>query len=347
VIVVFTADIRRGTGKGTAVVSMDLSKAFDRVWRESVLMVLRKKGVRSNLWLVLREWYRGCVSIVKWQGEMSEEFASEWGVGQGRVLGPLLFNIWADNVAARTKLREEGVQEEGGYLKKIRDVTTMVGFADDWTGLNDWGDEKEKVERVKRRVELDGGALNVEKSVVVMVEKRGGKEEYERKEGVTYGNELKLGGITLQVGRRGGWDGRCHWEERCKKTESGTRVVAEVLKKVDREKKMMWRKVVLEKKIVPMLLYGAEVVEAGKSIKKMERTIERCGKWLGADENERRELKESIKKNVIRRKRRWEMKMMMSERKGEVAGRAWKEGKRVGRGGTGWHRDFRKVVCST
>jgi len=234
----------------------------------------------------------------------------------------------------------------GGYGKGENLCLGMAEFADDWGGLNKAGDEKKRIERVRERVEVDGGMLNVEKSKVLMVGRWGGKEDFKKIEGVRYETELKLGGVVLEVGKRGEWKVGKHWKERIKKARMIAGQLREVIGRIGGDEQVAWRKIIMERKILPLLVYGTEVVEVGKWMGRLGRTMEVCAKWMGADEDEQKEHSEMLKKVIVGRKRLWEVKAIESEKKREKLGRIWRRGEKVGRGkkGTGWHRDFKKVV---
>jgi hypothetical protein len=83
----------------TPVVFLDLRKAFDRVWHDGLLEMLRKRGVCGRIWLWLRAFISNRCSCVVNNGSSSGWFLQRYGVPQGAVLSPVLFNIFFDGLA--------------------------------------------------------------------------------------------------------------------------------------------------------------------------------------------------------------------------------------------------------
>ena len=81
------------------VVFLDLRKAFDRVWHDGLLDMLRRRGVRGRIWLWLRAFISNRCSCVVNNGSSSGWFLQRYGVPQGAVLSPVLFNIFFDSLA--------------------------------------------------------------------------------------------------------------------------------------------------------------------------------------------------------------------------------------------------------
>jgi hypothetical protein len=71
----------------------DASKAFDVVWQDSLMLKLHNIGVSGELWTLLKDWYSGQTSSVKWGGEQSNSFEEQQGVRQGGILSPDLYKI--------------------------------------------------------------------------------------------------------------------------------------------------------------------------------------------------------------------------------------------------------------
>jgi hypothetical protein len=90
--------------KATPVVFLDLRKAFDRVWHDGLLNMLWKRGVRGRIWLWLRAFISNRCSCVVNNGSSSGWFLQRYGVPQGAVLSPILFNIFFDSLAEALRL---------------------------------------------------------------------------------------------------------------------------------------------------------------------------------------------------------------------------------------------------
>ena len=79
--------------------SIDLSKAFDKVNHFGLYLKLMKRRIPVELLAVLENWLSGCFACVSWNGAWSQMFGVSFGVRQGSVLSPFLFNIYLDDLA--------------------------------------------------------------------------------------------------------------------------------------------------------------------------------------------------------------------------------------------------------
>ena len=73
---------------------VDLSKAFDSVDRELLLMVLERCGCPPRFIQFIRSLHGGMRLRVRYEADLSEPFEVSHGVKEGCVLAPVLFNIY-------------------------------------------------------------------------------------------------------------------------------------------------------------------------------------------------------------------------------------------------------------
>ena len=78
-------------GKEVRMVSLDISKAFDKVWHKGLLYKLESLGVRDPVLKWIKSYLTGRKQRVIIDGQSSDWREIEAGVPQGSVLGPLLF----------------------------------------------------------------------------------------------------------------------------------------------------------------------------------------------------------------------------------------------------------------
>ena len=94
---------------------MDLDKAFARVPREKMWMVIEGTGISSNLVMAIKSTYKDQQSTVI--GD-TNYFAVNAGVRQGSVLSPLLFIIYLNHVMVNVT-REDYHAECFGYADDV------------------------------------------------------------------------------------------------------------------------------------------------------------------------------------------------------------------------------------
>jgi len=105
-------------------VSLDSSKAFDKVLHHGLLVKLFNKGVPVVLIRLLCNWYSRLRCSVLWNTALGDVFSVNCGVRQGGVLSPILFSIYVDDLISL--LPESGY---GMYIDRL--FTGCILYADD------------------------------------------------------------------------------------------------------------------------------------------------------------------------------------------------------------------------
>ena len=100
-------------GLGTLVVALDIAGAFDRVWHPGLLAKLRAKGVDGSLLMLLEDYLQGRTLRVVLNGRTSKPARIRASVPQGSVLGPVLWNVYIDDL--------------------LRQIPAVEAYADDCT----------------------------------------------------------------------------------------------------------------------------------------------------------------------------------------------------------------------
>ena len=102
-------------GKATAIVTFDLSKAFDAINHNILMEKLKIKGFKEPILDLLKSYLSNRSQYVKFNGDISEVQSLTHGVPQGSILGPVLFTIFIDD------------------LKDIVTKCKVLNYADDTT----------------------------------------------------------------------------------------------------------------------------------------------------------------------------------------------------------------------
>ena len=85
-------------GRPTAVLALDIAGAFDRVWHAGLVERLHAAGVGGALLELLRDYLQEREMRVVHNGQQSSPVKIGAGVPQGSVLGPLLWNVYVNDM---------------------------------------------------------------------------------------------------------------------------------------------------------------------------------------------------------------------------------------------------------
>lgn len=124
-------------------IALDIAGAFDRVWHRGLLAKLQARGISSNLLRLFSDYLTGRTLQVVIGGQSSHKYPIQASVPQGSVLGPILWNIYIDDL-----LREhpeisayaDDCTISTSYLRKDHDTVAM-DMNSKLQAIHDWGSQ--------------------------------------------------------------------------------------------------------------------------------------------------------------------------------------------------------------
>ena len=124
-------------GKSTYLCFIDFTKAFDRVEHKMLIDVLKKKGVKPAEIRLICEIYNKQRAFMPNDSERENDMKTKRGVRQGRILSPILFNIYAEEAFRSYKIKNGIERYEKKKIYKISYADDTVIMAESEKELND------------------------------------------------------------------------------------------------------------------------------------------------------------------------------------------------------------------
>ena len=126
-------------------VALDISKAFDKVWHEGLLLKLEKCGISGKLLSWLTSYLSGRKQRVCINGSYSPFLPIKAGVPQGSVLGPILFLVFINDLFDRVSNNLDVFADDSTLWAVIPSQADRQSIADslnrDLARIQEWAAE--------------------------------------------------------------------------------------------------------------------------------------------------------------------------------------------------------------
>lgn len=121
---ILTEILQRRFPKPTFCAFLDIENAYDRVFRQALMVELWKKGIRGKFWRILHNIYEHTWSCVRVGESYSDWFETFVGLRQGCNLSPVLYLIFINELV-------RALEECGVGVQIALDLVCALLFADD------------------------------------------------------------------------------------------------------------------------------------------------------------------------------------------------------------------------
>ncbi|GFW19519.1 RNA-directed DNA polymerase from mobile element jockey [Trichonephila clavipes] len=120
--------IKEGNNRGqcTAAVFLDIQKAFDRVWHTGLLFKLVNYNIPTPLILIIKSYISNRTFSVKINRTYSQTRPISAGIAQGSILGPVLFNLYVNDILKSTNTMLCMYADDTAILSRHKNLNTLV-----------------------------------------------------------------------------------------------------------------------------------------------------------------------------------------------------------------------------
>ena len=213
-------ELRRKEKKGTYVAFLDVSKAYDTVWREGLWKKMEQYGIEDKFVRICRGLYEGVEASVVLESGKSRWFPVETGLRQGCPLSPLLYSIYVMGMMEQLEEKSLGVKMEGTWCGGLMYADDVVLMAESSAEL------QEMLDVVGRYAHQWKFRFNARKSKTMVVGTSGGESWSINGEVMEEVEAFKYLGVWLDRKMKGNvqfermrekaeeWAGRTEWMSR-------------------------------------------------------------------------------------------------------------------------------------
>ena len=171
----------------TAVVFIDLKKAFDNVQHQLLLLKLQQHGIGGTVLAWFWNYLSQRTQNVVLNGSSSNYFCSFKGVPQGSVLGPLLFNLYVADLP-------EIAQENRVALPSFADDMSL--YCSRTTELEACKDASSALSVLHQAIQVIGLEINAEKTTSMIISPHRRSQTHQQAHCSIYCKDKKVSMVT-------------------------------------------------------------------------------------------------------------------------------------------------------
>ena len=128
----------RNRSQQTDIIFLDLSKAFDSVPHERLLLKLQRHGIDGSLLLWIRNFLTNRKQRVVLRGTCSDWSSVISGVPQGTILGPILFIIYINDISSNITSTVKIYADDTKIYRTVNEPEDTSALQLDLNRLSDW-----------------------------------------------------------------------------------------------------------------------------------------------------------------------------------------------------------------
>ena len=120
-------------------VFLDLSKAFDKVWHDSLIYKLKSLGISGSLLKLIQNYLDNRLQKVLLNGQTSEWKPVKAGVPQGSILGPLFFFIYINDICSNLSTNVKLFGGDTSLFSIVNDANkSFQNLSNDLCVISNW-----------------------------------------------------------------------------------------------------------------------------------------------------------------------------------------------------------------
>ena len=220
----------------------DLSKAFDTLDHDVLLLKLNHYGIRGKLNDWFSSYLQGRQQFVDWKGSHSARECIFTGVPQGSILGPLLFLIYINDLPSASNLKCTLYADDSNLLTRGKEIE-QTAFE-----LNT------QLERISDYFKANKLKLNAKKTKLVCFRKKSQSIDLKNISVYLDGEKLEFEEETVFLGIT--IDSHLDWGNHCQKVANRISLNCGVLNRVKKQLPPASLKTLYSSLILPHLQYG-------------------------------------------------------------------------------------------